>query len=78
MDAAAPLQPHQSNQFLRDVSAELERYLEIDLGVIHRVIAKCSARISTRQDFSTKRQPSSPAVRMWPRTSRRSPSPSSR
>jgi hypothetical protein len=45
MAAAAPLQPHQRSEFLRDVSAELARYPEIGPGVIHRVVAqpRCDA-----------------------------------
>ncbi|TYL85713.1 hypothetical protein [Bradyrhizobium cytisi] len=38
MAAAAPLQPHQRSQFLRDVAAELARHPEIGAGLIGRVV----------------------------------------
>lgn len=40
MDAAAPLQPHQRSDFLRDVSSELAKYEVVGAGTIGRVIAK--------------------------------------
>jgi hypothetical protein len=40
MAAAAPLQPRDRDQFLRDVASELARYPEVGPGVIHRVVAK--------------------------------------
>jgi hypothetical protein len=40
MSAAAPLQPHQRSDFLRDVSSELAKYEVIGAGVIGRVVAK--------------------------------------
>lgn len=40
MSAAAPLQPHQRSQFLRDVVAELAKYEVVGPGIIGRVTAK--------------------------------------
>jgi hypothetical protein len=40
MSAAAPLQPHARDQFLRDCAAELSRYLEIGPGIIARVTGR--------------------------------------
>lgn len=40
MSAAAPLQPHQRDQFLREVASELSRHLEIGPGIVSRTCSR--------------------------------------
>jgi hypothetical protein len=40
MSAAAPIRPIDRDQFLRDVANELQRYPEIGVGIVGRVVSK--------------------------------------
>ena len=57
MDAAKPIPARDRDAFLQAVTAELQRYPEVGIGIIHRVTAKQRASrdvqtsISTLEDF---------------------------
>ena len=40
LSAAAPLQPHQRDQFLRDCASELSKFEVVGPGIISRTVSK--------------------------------------
>ena len=53
MSAARPLQPHERDQFLRDVAAELERYRsDIGPGLVARVAREAQRKVFDPPSFS--------------------------
>jgi len=53
--AAAPIHPHQRDDFLRSLAAELERYPVIGPGLVHRLAADLQRRfvVAARKETET-------------------------